>query len=216
MANSSRRIRVRTETLAEIVQHGLHQVATGGPAALSLNAIAREIGLSGPAIYRYFSGRDELLAELVRVSYQELADTLQEAAAAAYRRQPPARFRAVATAYRDWALANPRRYRVLFADPVDSTVSSAGAQAGAQAVPQQAIAVFIEVLHDLPGRPVPAALRGPLSQWAGPTPALPGVLELVVRAWTRLHGIVSLELGGALAGLDASLLIEAELDALLG
>ena len=208
MAPSSRRVRVRAETLAEIVDHGLRQVATGGPAALSLNAIAREIGLSGPAIYRYFSGRDDLLAELVRVSYQELSTALQDAAAAAYRRQPPARFRAVAAAYRDWALANPRRYRVLFADPVDSTTATPA--------PQLAIAVFAEVLGELPGRPVPAAMRTPLVQWAGPNPALPGALDLVVRAWTRLHGVVSLELGGALSGLDAGLLIEAELDALLG
>lgn len=209
MANSSRRARVRAETLAEIVEHGLRQVAEGGPVALSLNAIAREIGLSGPAIYRYFSGRDELLAELIRVSYQELAAALGEAAAVAYRRQPPARFRAVAAAYREWALANPRRYRVLFADPIDSDATGTPA-------PQQAIAVFIEVLRELPGRPVPPALRAPLTQWAGPTPALPGVLELAVRAWTRLHGVVSLEIGGALSGLDAGLLIEAELDALLG
>jgi AcrR family transcriptional regulator len=209
MANSSRRARVRADTLAEIVDHGLRQVATGGPAALSLNAIAREIGLSGPAIYRYFSGRDELLAELVRVSYQELSAALHEAAAAANRRQPPARFRAVAAAYRSWALANPRRYRVLFADPVDVNAAPIPA-------PQQAIAVFVEVLRELPGRPVPAAMRTPLVQWAGASPALPGSLDLVVRAWTRLHGVVSLELGGALSGLDAGLLIEAELDALLG
>jgi AcrR family transcriptional regulator len=50
---------------AEIKQHAWEQIATAGVPALSLNAIDKQVGPSGPALYRYFAGRDELItAEL--------------------------------------------------------------------------------------------------------------------------------------------------------
>ncbi|MBV9196372.1 MAG: helix-turn-helix transcriptional regulator, partial [Solirubrobacterales bacterium] len=55
----SRRERLRAQTLAEIREHAYAQIAQGGPAALSLNGIAKAMGMSGPALYRYFSSRDE-------------------------------------------------------------------------------------------------------------------------------------------------------------
>jgi AcrR family transcriptional regulator len=58
----TRRERVRLQTLDEIKQHAIQQVAAGGPSALSLNAIAKAMGMSGPAIYRYFASREQLLA----------------------------------------------------------------------------------------------------------------------------------------------------------
>ena len=33
----------------------LRQIADGGPQALSINAIGKELGVSGPALYRYFA-----------------------------------------------------------------------------------------------------------------------------------------------------------------
>src|SRR5688500_3781256 len=110
----TRRERVRLQALGEIKQHALAQVADGGVAALSLNAIAKAMGMSGPAIYRYYGSRDELLAALVTDGYGELADTVQQAAAAAMRRAPARRLVAVAEAYRAWARANPYRYGLLF------------------------------------------------------------------------------------------------------
>ena len=57
----------------------LRQLAEGGPQALSLNAIAKELGVSGPALYRYFAGRDELLTELVADAYDDLGAALEYA-----------------------------------------------------------------------------------------------------------------------------------------
>ena len=55
------------------------QVAEGGPAALSLNGIAKQLRMSGPAIYRYFASRDELLTRLVVDLYGDIAETLGQA-----------------------------------------------------------------------------------------------------------------------------------------
>ena len=72
----SRRERLRAQTLAEIRKHGFAQLAEGGPAALSLTGIAKAMGMSGPALYRYFASRDDLLVALVEESYEDLAGTL--------------------------------------------------------------------------------------------------------------------------------------------
>src|SRR3954465_12366419 len=107
----SRRERLRAEALQDIRRHGYEQIAQGGPTALSLNGIAKAMGMSGPAMYRYFASRDALLATLVTESYEDLADALTGAADEARRRAPEGRLRAVAHAFRDWALAQPHRYR---------------------------------------------------------------------------------------------------------
>jgi len=113
-AAPSRRERLRTQALAEIREHGYAQIAEGGPTALSLNGIAKAMGMSGPAMYRYFASRDALLATLVTESYEDIADTLIEAAQRARRRAPEGRLRAAVDAYRRWALAHPHRYRLVF------------------------------------------------------------------------------------------------------
>src|SRR5947209_20365292 len=105
------RDRFRAQVRDEVKQVALRQLAEGGPQALSVNAIAKELGVSGPALYRYFAGRDELLTELVTDAYHDLTAAL--ATAARNRRQrPPQRLRALAAAYRAWARAEPHRYRL--------------------------------------------------------------------------------------------------------
>jgi AcrR family transcriptional regulator len=85
----------------------LTQLESGGPAAVALNAIARELGVSGPALYRYFAGRDALLTALVIDAYDDLAAALE----------PSTDVESLVRAYREWALAQPHRYRLLFSAP---------------------------------------------------------------------------------------------------
>lgn len=75
------RERYRAQVRAEIKEHAWEQIATAGVPALSLNAVAKQMGVSGPALYRYFAGRDELITELIRDAYQSLADTFRKALA---------------------------------------------------------------------------------------------------------------------------------------
>jgi len=92
---------------AAVKEVALRQLAEGGPAAVAINAIARELGVSGPALYRYFKNRDALLTALVLDAYADLAEALATTSLEAF-----------ADSYRAWALAQPHRYRLLFAAPL--------------------------------------------------------------------------------------------------
>src|SRR3712207_1012330 len=113
-----RRERYREQTREEAKEVALRQLAESGTGGLSLNAIAREIGLSGPALYRYFANRDALLTALVTDGFDAIGDALEDAAAAAAERPPEERLRTVLGAFRAWAIAEPHRYSLLFGTPV--------------------------------------------------------------------------------------------------
>ena len=112
------RERYRAQVRAEIKQAALRQLAESGPGGLSVSAIGKELGVSGPALYRYFAGRDELLTELVIDAYNDLADALSAAISHAPGQEARARLEAMARGYRSWALAEPHRYRLLFGPPL--------------------------------------------------------------------------------------------------
>lgn len=217
----SRRERYRTETREEAKQIALGQLEGSGPAGLSFNAIAKEMGLTGPALYRYFAGRDALLAELIADAYDDLADALTAASAPAPGRSPAARFRALATAYRDWALAQPHRYRLLFGDPV----GSGGVIGSERIIPasSRAMAAILSTLLEL-DPPVDGLIHPELdrqlAEWAAhrPGPDVPGpIARHGLLVWTRLHGILSLELEGHFTqmGFDPALLYTTEVESLL-
>ncbi len=85
---------------------------------MSVSAIGKQLGVPGPALYRYFASRDELLTELVIDAYDDLAGALRAAAGRAPGREPRARLEALVRAYRSWALAQPHRYQLLFGPPL--------------------------------------------------------------------------------------------------
>jgi AcrR family transcriptional regulator len=221
----TRRDRLRAQTLAEIQEHAWAQVDAGGPHALSLNAIAKAMGMSGPALYRYYASRDELVGALVLAGYAGLVAAIEDAAGAAARRAPARRVAAVAEAYRAWALAHPRRYTMLF-EPRPGDVADS---ADAIATVHRGMVVLLTALADATA-PAPAGagaaagrdrLDQQLVRWAGardtPLDLPAATLRAGVLAWTHLHGTVSLELAGALPamGLDAGLVVEAGLERLV-
>lgn len=209
-------------TLAEIREHGYAQIADGGPAALSLSGIAKAMGMSGPSMYRYFASRDELLATLVTESYEDLADTLAEAAREARRQAPEMRLRAAVNAFRAWALHSPHRYRLVFGSSYGS-----GALDPDRIIPaaDRAMSVLLAALADLDTTVVSdvtdAVLKRQLDDWATARshnlPLGSGGLLLGMLAWTRLHGIISLEIEGFFTqvGVDPSRLYNAEIDHLI-
>jgi AcrR family transcriptional regulator len=199
----STRDRYRAQVRDEIKMAALVQLADAGPQGISVNAIAKGLGVSGPALYRYFATRDELLTELVADAYADLAAALRAAGPG---------LPAVARAYRAWALAQPHRYRLLFAPPVPGYDAH---QERLVTASQEAMNVLLDAGVRAP---VPRGLTGELRGWlrsrgkdAEPEAAMGGVT-----AWARLHGLVSLELAGAYdaMGLDAAALLEAEVAAL--
>ncbi|MBF6454863.1 TetR/AcrR family transcriptional regulator [Nocardia cyriacigeorgica] len=111
------RARARAQTMEDIKRIARTQLATEGAAALSLRAVARELGVVSSAVYRYVRSRDELLTLLVVDGYDALGDAV-DAAVAASAADPAARLRAAAHAVRDWGLAEPAWYGLLFGTPV--------------------------------------------------------------------------------------------------
>ncbi|HEY0717584.1 MAG TPA: TetR/AcrR family transcriptional regulator [Streptosporangiaceae bacterium] len=222
----TRRERQRQQTRAEIKDRAMGQVAGGGAGSVSLNAIARAMGMSPAALYRYFASRDALLAELVADACGSLADALRQAADGAPG-PGAARLAAVAHAYRQWALAHPNSYLLVF-----QTSSGSGLDPDPErtvAAAQRSMDVFLSVLDgpaaghadlDLDEAGAGAELAAQIRAWGlrAQTPDLPtGRLYLGLLTWTRLHGLISLELGHHLAatGVDPALLYEAEVQSLL-
>src|SRR5712692_6747208 len=160
------RERYRAQVRGEVKQAALSQLAESGPAGLSVSAIGKQLGVSGPALYRYFAGRDELLTELVIDAYHDLADALSDAARRAPGPEPRARLEDLARAYRSWALAQPHRYRLLFGPPLPGY--DAHAQRLVDAA-QAAMTVLLGVLGELgdcTATPPAEPLASQLSAWA--------------------------------------------------
>lgn len=111
------RQRARERTLADITRIGREHLARDGAAALSLRAVARDLGVVSSAVYRYVANRDELLTLLVVECYTELGDAV-DAALATTPDDPTARLRALGHAVRDWGLREPASYALLFGSPV--------------------------------------------------------------------------------------------------
>jgi AcrR family transcriptional regulator len=114
----SRRERNRRATVAEIKALARQQLAEQGPGALSLRAIARQMGTASSALYRYFASHDELISALCVDAYTALADVLSAARDAQPADDPARQWWAVCWAFRRWALDNPADFALIFGTPV--------------------------------------------------------------------------------------------------
>ena len=102
---------------ARIVELGREQLGTVGAAALSVRAIARDLGMVSSAVYRYVASRDELLTVLLVDAYTRLADEV-DAARLGAGPSWTGQFRAIARAVRRWAMAQPSGWALLYGSPV--------------------------------------------------------------------------------------------------
>jgi AcrR family transcriptional regulator len=214
----SRRDRVRAATAQEIIQTCRHLLVSDGTQALSLRAIAREMGMTAPALYRYFPSHDELLRNVAADIFTELAGYIRgeiEAAAgqaeSAGAQEPggvmTAKLIAACQAFRSWGLAHRPEYSMIFASPLPAldmmhrdAVLDCGFQFG-----QVFLDLFTELWRKLPF-PVPdsavlgESMRSQLSRYAELTGSdLPlGAVQVFLRCWVVLYGTVSLEVFGHL------------------
>ena len=109
---------MRAELTREIKDEARRQLAVEGAPALSLRAVTRALGMASSAIYRYFPSRDDLLTALIVDAYDAVGAAAEEADARCGRDDFGARWRAVGLAVRDWALANPHEYALVYGSPV--------------------------------------------------------------------------------------------------
>ncbi|GAA2599219.1 MULTISPECIES: TetR/AcrR family transcriptional regulator [Streptomyces] len=205
------RERYRSQVRAEVKEHAWEQIAAAGASALSLNAIAKRMGMSGPALYRYFDGRDELITELVKDAYRSEADAFRAAAEAG------ADLAGLAHVLRGWALDDPQRYFLIHGTPVPGY----RAPDDITEIAAETMAVIVDACAALPPDGTATAFDTHLDthrRWAGSRPAPAPALHRALSFWSRLHGVLSLELAGQFTGMgfDPALLFAAELDDLLG
>ncbi|GGR66148.1 TetR/AcrR family transcriptional regulator [Streptomyces roseolus] len=202
----SRRERLRAEAAQEIKAIALKHMAENGTAAVSLRAIAREMGMTAGAIYSYYDTRDALIAALVADVYNSLAHALEEAVAAAPE-GPVGQVMAYGQAYRNWAVANPQEFRLVYGDPVpDYQAPVRGPAAEAE---HRACTALTGVV--VAAWPWARRLHADESyDWDDYDPEFvrtvrsafpdlhPSAVALAMRLWGRLHGLVSLEIYGHL------------------
>ncbi|WP_416960421.1 TetR/AcrR family transcriptional regulator [Streptomyces sp. Agncl-13] len=215
----SRRERLRVQTLQEIEDESFAIIDAGGVHTLSIAALARGMAMSAPAVYRYFPSRDALVAHLTTLAYRQLATAMSQAVADGGRRAPRARVGLLVAAYRDWALSHRRRYGMLFGERPDD----APGEVVVRTPLDEAMALLIDLLVALQDTtPAEAtsgdrALDGQLRLWARAQErpdTTPRAARAAILLWTRIHGIVSLELTGIFANhtLEVQRLIDLEID----
>ena len=117
MAKSRREIQ-REQTTIEIKEVARKQMAETGAAALSLRAIAREMGMSTPALYRYFENRDALVTALIIDAYTALGDAMLAAMESVDELDFYGRFHAITNAFRNWALEFPADFTLIYGTPI--------------------------------------------------------------------------------------------------
>ncbi len=232
MTAPTRRERMRAATLDEIKQTARQLLIDEGPAAISLRAIAREMGMTAPALYRYFTSHEALLDGLCGDLKDELIGELAQARDAVPPDQVGARLQAACRAFRGWAIAHPAEFSLMFASARREVPESALCVDGMPASPGHEAAqrfggVFLDLIVDLwhsrhfpviEADVFPPELRRQLERFLQSVGlSVPvGVAYVFLSGWVRLYGLVALEVFGHLdfAVGDVEPLFDAEIRAM--
>jgi AcrR family transcriptional regulator len=196
------RAKARSDMVDQIKATAREQLAREG-ANLSLRAVAREMGLVSSALYRYFPSRDELLTALIIDAYDALGAAAEGADAGAPADDPAARWMSVCHAVRDWALAHPHEYALIYGSPVPGYRAPQDTVAPAI----RTVAVLGRILQDgvtrgtlgpLADDGIPATVAADVARVAAVIcPDVPPArLSRGMGAWVQLFGMVSFELFG--------------------
>jgi AcrR family transcriptional regulator len=207
---ASRRDRVRAATTGEIKQTARRILVAEGPEAVSLRAIAREMGMTAPALYRYFGSHEDLIKHVVADIFTEIADDIHAAIVAAGEASGgdmAAKLVAACGEFRRWSLGHKQEFGLLFGSPLPGleAVHDDVVDACAQKFSGTFLALFLELWRHRPF-PIPAdgeiepGLRAQLAHYRDVLGVdLPlGAGLTFLRCWVRLYGMVSLEVFGHL------------------
>lgn len=205
--NPDRREKKRNAALAEIRATAWKQIGEMGAPALSLRGIAREMGITAPALYRYYKDRDALVTALLLDAFTAFSQTLETARDTFSVDDHTGRFRAICKAYFGWAAQNPQRYALLFGTPIPGYLF-------AEELGPVAQRSFL-VLQGVIGEAHAAGMvTGELAALRLPTglknkyealrkmgmPYSPVATHLALSVWSTIHGMTSLYLHKYLTG----------------
>ena len=225
----SRRDRVRAETVREIKRTARQVLVEQGVDGLALRAVAREMGMTAPALYRYFSSREDLVENVVADLYDELVAVLEAARDDARPATAPVQLMTVSRRFRTWALGHHAEFGLLFGSPAESVGTSAQqakegpAGAAARRFGETFGALVAQIYLErgfpiLDDEQLDPAYQEQLRAWCDTLPVtLPlGAMHVFLSCWIRLYGTVCMEAFGHLrfAVDDAEPVFEAELRSL--
>ncbi|UKY48564.1 TetR/AcrR family transcriptional regulator [Streptomyces inhibens] len=203
----TRRAQQRKQTEADILRTARRLLAEAGPTALTLRAIARELNMTAPGIYRYFPDHYALVQAVIADLYLDLASTLEAARDERPEAATAQRLAAAARQLRRWALSHRREFSLLFGKPIaDSGTAPDDPSHDASWRFGQVFLVLMTQLWREGTIPLPAGgLAEPawleqleeLREHLTEDVPLP-VLHVFVQAWVRLYGVVSMEVFGHL------------------
>jgi len=209
----TRRDRLRAATAGEIIQTARQLLVTSGPDAVSLRAIAREMGMTAPGLYRYFGSHTELLRHVCASIYTELARDIKQAIHAADAELGPdqttekltIKMVAACREFRRWSLNHKAEFAVLFGVPLPGV--DYGRYDIADECALDFAGTFFTMFRELWSRApfaVPAAeeidpgLRAQLDRYRDTLGAeIPvGAVLTFLRCWFVLYGAVAMEVFG--------------------
>jgi AcrR family transcriptional regulator len=184
----TRRERQRRELVTEILESARQQLDNGGRTAVSLRAIARDVGLSPASMYTYFASLDDVFTGLIVESFSRLATALDSARAGDD--DPIDRLLAVADTYRRWALENPAQFNLIFTD-----------QLGGYQAPSDGRTVDAEISVL---KPIHRSIGEVIGLPGGPATELDAAeQEQLTGVYGLIHGLVMLDVNGhGLPGLN--------------
>jgi AcrR family transcriptional regulator len=186
---------IRSTARRILVRDGLPHV--------TLRAIATEMGMTAPALYRYVDGHEAVLEAMTIDCFDELVAQLLRARDAA----PPdsaRRLVAVSREFRAWALDHPAEFGLVFANPMgnpaqapESPVRAAADRMGA-VFAEQFVGVWLEHPFPVPTDQTIAAAVTPMQEVTAMSTLPEGALFVFAACWARLVGVVSSEVFGHL------------------
>ena len=186
----------RIDTEARIVAAARSLLVNQGE--VTLRAVARELGLTAPALYRYAPSHEELVRMVAIAIDTEVGQRIAAAADTQPADDPAARLIAACVEFRQWALTNRKEFALVFTNVDVECVKEHEESSGL------VFAGLLLALWDAYRFPVPSLdeldpglaeiLRDPQAPVDPATPAgLEGLIWLLQRGWSRLYGTVTLE-----------------------
>ena len=195
-----RRERARAATIEEIKATALDLMRETGTTDARFTDIARVMGMTPPALYRYFADHDELLTALIIDAYDDLGRAVAESRDAVAEHDIGGRWLAAAEAYRQWARREPQQFALIFGLPVPGYLAPQEGQtteAASRAMSQLA-ALFTEahqtgkLRHALIREVEPAF--GRCADGESKFSEIPtDNFQAMMHAWASLHGFTCLE-----------------------
>ncbi len=224
---STRRERLFAATQAELSRAARELLVEGGVEAVTVRAVAERVGMTAPAIYRYFDSREALLGRVCVDLYGELGAHLYAVRDERTGAGPAERLAHTARAFRRWALSHAPEFSLLFGAPIPGVVVDHEDKHGAPDTGQGFALVWLEVFAEIDreghgmrwNRPIPKRIRAQLDEFVNGV-GLPIDTEaamLYVYCWQSLYGAVATEVFGHLQWAidDAEELFEGRLAELL-